>query len=317
MEEQRKQPESALSWESYPKIFNLGHPALTNLFNGPVIIEEKLDGSQFSFCNTGESLLVRSRGRVFFPGAADAMFEKAVKSVLDRLDLLMPGWTYRGEYFKSPNHNTLKYSRIPEGHIAIFDIGTGPSTFLPEEEKRKEAERIGLECVPLIYCGEVTEGIRWFNELINFESFLGGVKAEGVVIKNYSQFAPDKKVLMGKHVSESFKESHKSEWRKNNPTGSDFITTLAQSYVTEARWHKAVQHVREDGNLTKSPADIANLINELKADFRAECADEVKNALWRWATPQIERALTRGFPEWYKQQLLNLQFDGEDRECSD
>jgi ATP-dependent RNA circularization protein (DNA/RNA ligase family) len=34
---------------SYPSIYALGHRAIRELFDGPVVVEEKIDGSQFSF----------------------------------------------------------------------------------------------------------------------------------------------------------------------------------------------------------------------------------------------------------------------------
>jgi hypothetical protein len=37
------------SWHSYSSIYALGHKALAELFMEPVLIEEKVDGSQFSF----------------------------------------------------------------------------------------------------------------------------------------------------------------------------------------------------------------------------------------------------------------------------
>lgn len=37
------------SWHSYPSSFAIGHRALKELLYDPVIVEEKVDGSQFSF----------------------------------------------------------------------------------------------------------------------------------------------------------------------------------------------------------------------------------------------------------------------------
>jgi len=34
---------------SYPSIYNLGHHAIATLLDAPVLVEEKVDGSQFSF----------------------------------------------------------------------------------------------------------------------------------------------------------------------------------------------------------------------------------------------------------------------------
>ena len=48
---------------SYPSIFNLGHRAVAGLLGGPVIVEEKIDGSQFSFGVTVDGEIVtRSKG---------------------------------------------------------------------------------------------------------------------------------------------------------------------------------------------------------------------------------------------------------------
>jgi hypothetical protein len=35
--------------QSYSSIFNLGHKAVADIFKTPVLCEEKVDGSQFSF----------------------------------------------------------------------------------------------------------------------------------------------------------------------------------------------------------------------------------------------------------------------------
>ena len=90
------------------------------------------------------------------------------------------------------------------------------------------------------------------------ESVLGGQKIEGVVVKplNYDLFGPDKKCLMGKFVSESFKEIHGVEWKKENPAPTDVVQAIAASVRTPARWHKSVQHLRERGLLQDSPRDI-------------------------------------------------------------
>ena len=96
---------------SYPSIYNIGHRALEELFQGDVTVEEKVDGSQFSFkLTTGTGvdefvLTCRSKGKDQSPGQTDKMFERAVESVKD-LDLVL-GWTYRGEFLAKPKHNAL------------------------------------------------------------------------------------------------------------------------------------------------------------------------------------------------------------------
>lgn len=298
--------EMNISWHSYPKVFALGHKAISELFLNDVLVEEKIDGSQFSFGKFGDELKVRSHGKVMEATAPEKMFEKAVE-VVKNLDL-HDGWTYRAEYLQKPKHNALAYDRIPKNHLIIFDINASEEEYLDYEEKRVESERIGLEVVPILYFGKITEP-KVLLEFLEKDSILGGQKIEGVVVKNYYRFGEDKKVLMGKYVSEAFKEVHSREWKNSNPSKGDLIQQLILRYKTEARWQKAVQHLREEGKLEQSPRDIGNLLKEVHLDLEKECADEIKEFIYRHAINHIKRGVASGLPEWYKEQLLNLQFN--------
>src|ERR1700720_2024738 len=91
---------------SYLSIYNLGHAAIATLLHGPVLLEEKIDGSQISFCRRRETrfadykgtpcephisydvLEVRSKGAVINTVAPEGMFKKAVeylKSIEDKI----------------------------------------------------------------------------------------------------------------------------------------------------------------------------------------------------------------------------------------
>lgn len=311
------------SWHSYPSIFNLGHKAVQDLLKGEVNVEEKVDGSQFSFGkfenedHTGEpwGLRVRSKGAVMNIDAPENLFKEAVNTVKLLQDQLHPNWTYRGECLKKPAHNALVYDRTPIGHVIIFDINTGDQEFLSYEDKRKEAERLGLEVVPLLFSGNLTE-IGAFRGFLDNVSILGGQKIEGVVVKptRYDLFGRDKKVLMGKFVSEAFKEVHSKAWGENNPSGGDIIAQLVARLSTQARWQKALQHLREAGKIEDSVRDIGKLMVEIPEDVKKECEEEIKDYLFSWAWPSIKRGISRGAPAWYKDHLLRQQFELEGRE---
>jgi hypothetical protein len=300
-----------ISWHSYPSIYNLGHRAVASLLTVPVNVEEKIDGSQFSFgiAEDGE-IKVRSKGAQMIPDAPEKMFTAAVATVKELAPVLHPGWTYRGEFLAKPKHNTLAYNRIPRRHVLLFDINPGEEAYLSYCEKAAEADRIGLECVPLIYSGMMAD-LAAFRAFLDRESVLGGQKIEGVVVKPaaYDLYAQDKKVLMGKFVSEAFKEIHGGEWRKANPTITDIIDQIAMDLKTPARWNKAIQHLAEAGKIEGSSRDIGALIKEVPADIEKECVDEIKERLYRFAWPHIRRKVTAGLPEWYKDELLKRQFD--------
>ncbi len=296
------------SWHSYPKIYNLGHAAVVDLFDGPVVVEEKVDGSQFSFGVFNGELKFRSKGKQMEPDAPEKMFTLAVEAVKAVKDKLVDGWTYRGEYLQKPKHNSLCYERIPKNHIALFDINCGEESYIGPEAKEQEAKRLGFEVVPC-YKVDRLEKPEDVKALLENTSFLGGVKIEGVVIKNYMKFGLDKKVLMGKFVSEDFKEIHKKEWAKQNPATGDFIEVIAQNHRTKARWMKAVQAARDRGELTDSPQDIGKLLNAVRDDILAEEKDAIASELFNYAWDKIiSRKVVAGFPEWYKEYLMEKQF---------
>lgn len=305
------------SWHSYGSIYNLGHRAVKELLSVPHYVEEKVDGSQFSFgrfdVEDGEpELRIRRKGCVMNIDAPEKMFNKAAETVKALASVLHPGWTYRGEYLARSKHNVLAYDRVPERHIILFDIARGEEDYLLPLEKLQEAQRIGLECVPLLATGTPVQPVTYddIRRLLDTESRLGGQKIEGVVIKQFepSLFGLDKKLLMGKFVSEALKEVHGSEWRKANPTRTDIVDALVALYCTPARWNKAVQHLREAGKLDGSPRDIGAILKEAQADIERECREEIQGRLYAHFSKAILRGAIAGLPEWYKEQLLKAQF---------
>ncbi len=293
---------------SYPTVFQLGHSAVKDIFQSEVQIEEKIDGSQWSMAVIDGELVCRSRGKQLIVDAPEKMFNKAVLTAKELAPRLTPGWVYRGEFLSTPKHNTLAYGDVPPGHIIIFDIMTGPETYLDYESKAVEAARLGLMTVPLLFRG-IVESYEMFQSILERESILGGCKIEGVVIKNYQVFTPEKKVAIAKYVSEAFKETHNKEWKKGNPNSKDLETLLIEQYRTEARWQKAIQHLRESGLLTDSPQDIPLLLREIGTDVEKECAEEIKEALYKYYWPKIQRGVIRGLPEFYKDQLAKSAFE--------
>jgi hypothetical protein len=294
-----------ISYTSYPKVWALGHSGIKELLFDEVIVEEKIDGSQFSFGRFDGVLHCKSKGAEINIEYPEKMFSNAV-DVVKKLDLT-DGFTYRAEYLKTPKHNVLAYDRIPKDHLIVFDISIGMEEYLVPETKLSEANRLGLECVPVLFKGSI-ENPASIVELLNTTSVLGGQKVEGIVIKNYRRFGIDKKILIGKYVSEAFKEVHGAEWKEANPTKNDVIAHLIASYKTPARWNKAIQHLKEAGKLTQSPKDIGALIREVQDDIEAEEKEEIKNKLYANAIQHIKRGVVGGLPEFYKEYLMKEQF---------
>lgn len=297
-----------LTLHSYPKVLAIGHKYLESLFDNPVVIEEKVDGSQFSFGVIEGTLYCRSRNQNIVLESPEKMFTKAVDTARSIQHLLTDGYIYRCEYLGTPKHNTLAYDRVPEGYLVLFDVEIAEQNYLTPAQKVSEAGRLGLEPVPVIHFGLV-EDPDTLKDLLNRVSVLGGQEIEGIVVKNYDQFGSDGKFLVGKYVSERFKEVHKGDWRKRNPASKDILGRLITTYRTPARWEKAIQHLREAGTLQDAPQDIGPLMKEIQVDFLEEEEASVKDDLFNYYKKGLLRGITSGFPEWYKERLLEKAFE--------
>lgn len=296
-----------MTLRSYTSSFNLGHKQLEHLFEDDVLVQEKLDGSQFSWGVIDGQLFCRSKKMNLNLDAPEKMFAEGVEYVKSIQDRLVEGWTYRGEYFKSPKHNTLAYQRIPRNHIILFDVDTGMEDYVSHGQLREIADALDIEAVPMLFYGRVTS-LDMFETFMQRESVLGG-PIEGVVVKNYHKFNAEKKLLLGKHVSEAFKETNNKNWKAMKAGQRDIVEQLIEVYATEQRWRKAIQHLDEAGQLEHSPRDIGPLIKEIQNDVLEDSEDAIKQALFEWALPKLQRGLIKDFPMWYKDQLVERQFD--------
>lgn len=298
--------------KSFPKIFAIGTDYIKDIFSSSVEITEKIDGSQFDFGKIDGILYCRSKGQQLLLETPEKMFKEAVDYVISIQDKIKDNTIYFCEYLKVPKHNILKYNRIPKNHLILFGISdkTGTSFKKTYKQLKDLADELEIEIVPLIYKGKVKseEEIKKFLEK---DSILGGVKIEGIVVKNYKnsfllggQPIP---LMSGKYVSESFKETHREKWGKDF-TSKGKWETFKESFCTEARWHKAIQHLKEKGELENSPRDIGKLIAEIKNDITEEEKEDIKNFLWKEFGEEILRSSAKGFPEFYKNQLLKRSF---------
>ena len=84
---------------------------------------------------------------------------------------------------------------------------------------------------------------------------------------------------------------------------------LGDAYGTQARWNKAIQHLRERGEIEDDVRDIGKCMKEIPVDILKECEEDMKEKLFSYAWPHIRRMVVRGFPMYYKDLLLKAQFE--------
>jgi len=301
---------------AFPKIWTLGHRYTIGMFNDSVEITEKIDGSQFSFSFFNGELICQSKRARLVLEAPNKLFKKAIEYVQSIGDKLMDNTIYYCEYLEKPKHNVLSYDRVPKNNLALFGVFINGE---PMDYVRIAliADGLGIDVVPLIHEGKIdiasADDVKeLLDHMLKKESFLGGPTIEGVVIKNYEKdyfigsddtsglYIP---LTSAKYVSEKFKEKHKKDWSVKKSKASKWETFINQ-YKTSARWEKAIQHLKEQNLLLDEPKDIGPLIKEIQRDIMEECKEEIMLELYKMFIDQIKREVIKGFPEWYKEKLL-------------
>ena len=292
---------------SYTEILTLGSSGTELIFNGPVVIQEKVDGSQFRFGKNADGELV------FASHHADIYTETCPKEFRLAVDHIESVWhqadpppdTYfYCEYLAKPRHNTLAYDQVPKNHLVLFG-GSSSGFYFAEPDIRHWADRLNIDAIPELYAGVAT--VDQAKGFLTTTSYLGGPLIEGVVIKNYTQQLMIRgrlQPLFAKLVRDDFKERNGAEW-KGKKGGKGEIQSFVDSFNTEARMRKAVQHLSEAGELEHSPRDIGKLMKAVYEDVVNEETPDIKEGLYKLYIKQIVRAAQRGLPEWYKAQLID------------
>lgn len=300
--------------ESYQKISQSYKPEIQDIWNGHIIVEEKIDGSQFRINITTDGILSCGSHKVDDLSLVDNSFKKATDAAQDIFNGFKPSedTTIFCEYLSKPKQNAIPYARTPEKYLTVFDVKVG-SKYLNRTLKVMYVSGFkGLEITPLLWEGdskEFTDEIR--DGLLKTPSYLGHQpgydKIEGIVVKNYNKYYDVDKYpyleghwLCTKIVNDSFKEKNKVE----NPNAKGKLENLKESLRSPARWRKGVQHLKESGLLQNELSDLGKLIPEIKKDIEDEEKEFIKEELWKLYGPEILGHSTKGLVEWYKE-LLN------------
>jgi len=312
----------------YTKVRTLGSSRTEKAMVGEVVIQEKIDGSQFRFgLNEDGDLVLGSKSINWEYKAWDKMFAlgaEYITSIEERIKQnYSPDTYFFCEYLSKPKHNTLAYERVPKNNLVLFDIMQN-GEWKGENRLSLEAGSLllDIDVVPELWRGKVRvkrigagekfdrtkgwEHLDFLKNMINTTmSILGGVQIEGVVIKNYHEFLEiggTEFPLFTKYVRESFKEQHDENWKAQAPKAT--LQDYMCGFATEARWEKAIQHLRDDGLLNVSPKDIGPLMQEVMRDIKEECAEDIKDFLYKMFIKDLTRMSVRGLPEWYKDKLV-------------
>jgi len=310
-----------MNFTPYPKVHNIGSKGFERIFDLPVEISEKLDGSNVSIHRTSEGLKLASRSKWLShqsPGDA-GMFSKFVNWVrCSEFDLscLPDGSALWGEFCN--NHNVLKYEKTCP--FVLFDISVtdefGNRQFLPRQNwNRFFSYWFGSDdfmyehlnpvktllapnyAPPTILGKDVKDTL---DELLKVPSMLGG-KIEGIAIKNYTELTSHGELLFCKYVAPEFKEQHRVS-TKGLP-GEPIEKQIADNYYNDARLVKGILKLKELGKWAGTVKDIGPLIGVINQDIFTECEQDIKEDLFGHFWKQIARIITSKIPQAYKDKL--------------
>jgi len=299
-----------MNFSTYPKIMVLGQRGTEEIFKDQVEVTEKCDGCNCRVMNDNGKLRVGSHKRELSldSDVPDAKmftpFTNWVKEKEEKLLKLLPsGTTLFGEMCQ--NHNVLKYKNTFP--IVLFNVGRIEeygldfvSAEFQEHELSKLSLELGVPLVPVLYKGKIGSREQ-LDKLLDTQSFMGGTKIEGIVIKNYNQLNQFGRPIFAKIVSQEFKEDHRDKRKSSNTTSLE--EKIVEKYFNEARLRKSIQHLREDGTYDGSPRDIGNLLKHIPKDIYSEAKEEIKEMLFDKYWKQISRMICGRIPQAYKNYL--------------
>ena len=302
----------------YPKILSVGHKLLSQLFDDPVEITEKVDGSQFRINLTKDQVIWGSRNK---DCTQEEMFDIAIrqaKRIWNDGDWQSFGdnITLFCEYLRTERHNTIKYNRVPRNNLYLFGAIID-GVHCESDELLRLANTLEID-PPVVISHAKIDSSDKLNNFLQTESYLGGAKIEGVVIKNYCKSYDPLLVstqhflgypLAGKLVREDFRE--KNTKNRNTNKGTKGIDRITGIYFTKQRLHKAIQHLEEDGKIQGEKKDLKYLIPEFYDDIVSECFDEINEMIIREIWADIKRRGSNFVVKHYIEYLTKKQFDEE------
>ena len=288
-----------MSLKGYPKIDTNVKKVFKEKY---FIAQEKVDGSMFAFGYIDGALRCRSKRNQINLESPDSFFQIAVdyiKSIEDKI-AKYENRIFYCEYLQKPKHNVLAYDKTPKNNLMMFDCyDIDRKIFVYINEF---ADALGIDSAPVLADSYNAKKIK---NLLELESYLGGQKIEGVVVKSYNYGDETEQIKVAKYVSPRFKEIQKGRKPKTKITTEEMLKEFFDLFKNENRWAKALIHLKEQNLITGEVEDIPKLIKEIQRDVLDEEEQYIKSYLYKMFKKSICITAVKGCAEWYKDKLAN------------
>jgi len=250
----------------YPKIKRLGHEETKGIWDGKVIVEEKIDGANFRFAYdpiSGRAIWgTRNVSYATVPEERwPKRFEKQWRWVLEHRDSLRPGYIYFAEAV-IPHTIQYDWNRFPAPLIGFDVWDIKEERFVPYPKNKEMFEGIGLPFVPVVEVLNGKPSVEEFEKLVPKSQFYDGT-AEGVVLKNYDNG------IFAKILSEKFIEANRLVFGKSKKEIKDETEKWFEYLFSPRRIEKTIERLVDEGHKL-SMAIMRDLIYEVMKDAMEE-----------------------------------------------
>jgi len=253
--------------ETYPKLRYPGEEATQGLFaSGSIVIQEKLDGSNFRFTWEPDTGFTFGSRRTEGEGLHRDQFADAIEYVEENVSEVelrsqhneFGKLVYFGEFM---NPHTISYDWEGTPDFIGFDVWSEDAqNFLTTGLVQSLFDGLDLPTAPIVTTVSADEWDDYDFECPESEYYDG--KAEGVVFKNHTTDT------YGKYVREDFKEKSKQTFGPSKKSSLNDTERMVYAYITEARIRKAIYRLQdEEGKKIRMEMMAEGLPQEVISDF--------------------------------------------------
>lgn len=234
----------------YQHVERLGHDDVMGLLDGTVVVQEKLDGANFSVAKHPEKgLILASRNNVISVGGHPSTgFNGAIEYVLDHPGIAKvlehhPDWVLRGEWL---TRHTINYEATKMKKFYVFDVQDRDGKYVPISQYAAVMELREILFIPAL--AEFTSpSLDQLTELTQGPGAYGAAQKEGIVVKRYDFVNKWGRTTWGKLVSADFREANKIHM---GATKHDPIEIQFASKVTDEDILKVIHKIRDAAGTT-------------------------------------------------------------------
>lgn len=278
--------------KKYMSVVRLGHKTTENVLQpgDPIIIQEKLDGANGSFkLEEGEIVAFSRNERLTEQNNLQGFYEWT--QTLDAKQL-RSDVVYFGEWLTK---HKINYGDLTK-QFFLFDVyDIEKEKYIHFTEVKKEAERLGLNLIPVFYEGE-------YQSLEHLESFIGqtalGVKkGEGIVVKNVDYQDVYGKQLFVKLVIDAFKEVQRIK-KPRDPNFQSAEIEAVQSVLTRARVEKWIYKLIDEGVLQANfgMQDMAMILKRITPRIVDDIVQEEGEQIASFDLKEIRKVIGKQLP---------------------